>query len=82
MDRGKTSLEERGPTRERREQRETWEGEETDRGIHTVVQWRHACMAQRGWEHNKELEKTTEPKSATLWGAVAIILCDDIGGWG
>ena len=35
MDRGKTSLEERGPTRERREQRETWEGEEIDRGIRT-----------------------------------------------
>ena len=80
MDRGKTSLEEGGPTRERREQREAWEGEETDRGIRRGVQRRHSCMAQRGWGHTKELEKTTEHKSATLWGAVASILRDNIGG--
>ena len=33
MDRWKTRLEEREQVRERRDQRETWEGEEIDRGI-------------------------------------------------
>ena len=86
MDGGKASLEERDRARERREQRETWEGEGIDRGIGAWFTGGTHVWPIGGRERHQGrhqgLEKRDAPESATLWGAMASILCDNIGGWG
>ena len=81
MDGWKTSLEERGTTRERREQREAWEHAEIDRGIGAWF-----TGGTHGWpiegERHQELEKTDEPESATLGGSSGQNFVRWHRGWG